>query len=607
MGYDLKGKYDPSTGRITIPVNKVIGKNNSGEAITIYNLTKASNYSKFSTDPVVATISDNEIIFADGFYAKVPDGGGYVWMNNVAAKEANGMMKISRIDFNTLKPTTNYEYPVYVAKFDDKHFTVLGFSQWLYSHKYDVKFNIQSAKQATITTTTTPVDFYHNPTTNVDQIYNLLYRNVDTVNKVSNNPSFVVDTTGGKTTLTTVKKLFEAYKDGTTWRGFLTGNFELVANFNIIKAPVENCDTIDGIRYKCDPEAKTAIVLGAEPTTTALNIKDKITYNGVECVVNTINESAFASNKTVKSVTIPASITNIGNNAFYSSGINELHIASLEAWCKINFFNNNANPLCRVYSSASAVKTGKVFIGEEPLGTTITIPASIKSIPDNCFAYMRPVKKYVLPEGLTSLGYRCFYQNDSLVDINLPSTLTSIDGSFYNCGSLESIDIPGGVEILTKEIFNACRKLKNVGLHHGLKAIYQYAFYGCSGLTELTFPSTLDSIGSSVFSSAKNITKLTCRAITPPAVSADAVFSPFAANCVLYVPEESIAAYKAAPGWKNFSAIEKDNSGITDLEDEDAQVAPVYYNLQGMKVANPASGIYIEKRGNKTRKVVIKK
>ena len=75
---------------------------------------------------------------------------------------------------------------------------------------------------------------------------------------------------------------------------------------------------------------------------------------------------------------------------------------------------------------------------------------------------------------------------------------------------------------------------------------------------------------------------------------------------MLYVPEESIAAYKAAPGWKNFSAIEKDNSGITDLEDEDAQVAPVYYNLQGMKVANPASGIYIEKRGNKTRKVVIK-
>lgn len=67
MGYDLKGKYDPSTGRITIPVNKVIGKNNSGEAITIYNLTKASNYSKFSTDPVVATISDNEIIFCRRF------------------------------------------------------------------------------------------------------------------------------------------------------------------------------------------------------------------------------------------------------------------------------------------------------------------------------------------------------------------------------------------------------------------------------------------------------------------------------------------------------------------------------------------------------------
>lgn len=37
---------------------------------------------------------------------------------------------------------------------------------------------------------------------------------------------------------------------------------------------------------------------------------------------------------------------------------------------------------------------------------------------------------------------------------------------------------------------------------------------------------------------------------------------------------------------------------------EDAQ--PVYYNLQGMKIANPTSGLYIRVKGNKTEKVLVK-
>lgn len=65
----------------------------------------------------------------------------------------------------------------------------------------------------------------------------------------------------------------------------------------------------------------------------------------------------------------------------------------------------------------------------------------------------------------------------------------------------------------------------------------------------------------------------------------------------------------------NKGAITVDNIKVSKGEvlvgiesvDADVEVAPEYYTLQGVKVANPASGIYIERRGEKVRKVMIRK
>lgn len=47
-------------------------------------------------------------------------------------------------------------------------------------------------------------------------------------------------------------------------------------------------------------------------------------------------------------------------------------------------------------------------------------------------------------------------------------------------------------------------------------------------------------------------------------------------------------------------------SGIEEVEAADEEIAPVYYNLQGVKVEMPAAGVYIMVRGNKASKVVIR-
>ena len=52
--------------------------------------------------------------------------------------------------------------------------------------------------------------------------------------------------------------------------------------------------------------------------------------------------------------------------------------------------------------------------------------------------------------------------------------------------------------------------------------------------------------------------------------------------------------------------IEGSTVSISEVEAEEVEVAPVYYNLQGVQVENPSNGIYIVKRGNKVTKQYIK-
>ncbi|MCM1032399.1 MAG: Ig-like domain-containing protein [Odoribacter sp.] len=49
----------------------------------------------------------------------------------------------------------------------------------------------------------------------------------------------------------------------------------------------------------------------------------------------------------------------------------------------------------------------------------------------------------------------------------------------------------------------------------------------------------------------------------------------------------------------------KSNNGIGDIETETSNTPAVYYNLQGIEVANPSAGVYIERRGNSARKVTL--
>ena len=181
-------------------------------------------------------------------------------------------------------------------------------------------------------------------------------------------------------------------------------------------------------------------------------------------------------------------------------------------------------------------------------------------------------------------GYSPFYRNTSLRTVEITDAETRIyDNEFYGCSSLQSLKIGDGVTTIGK-----------------------WAFSGCSALEYFLVGNQVESIGQEAFSDCTSLTNFTSNAAVPPTCGNQALDDINKWNCTLYVPAESIGQYKVADQWKDFFFIEQ--SGIEDIVvDADSMDAPVeYYNLQGIRVENPASGIYIRRQGSTTTKVTIK-
>lgn len=139
--------------------------------------------------------------------------------------------------------------------------------------------------------------------------------------------------------------------------------------------------------------------------------------------------------------------------------------------------------------------------------TAITIGDCVTSIGDNAFDSWTTLNcELTLPSGLTSIGNSAFFNCSGFNgNIVIPTNLTSIGGNaFYNCSGLSGdIEIPSGVTYIGST-----------------------AFFNCSGFNAIYFKSeTPPTLGSSVFNST---------------------------TCPIYVPCDSLDAYKRAPRWVNY-------------------------------------------------------
>lgn len=164
---------------------------------------------------------------------------------------------------------------------------------------------------------------------------------------------------------------------------------------------------------------------------------------------------------------------------------------------------------------------------------------------------LRSVK---LPDNMTSvLNSSAFQGCISLAEIEIPSSVTEIgSNAFSSCSNLRSVDIPSSVTVIGQQAFSNCGSLESIELPPNLVGIYGSTFLQCYRLRTVTIPVSVASIGQYAFRRSGLEWAHLLRS-TPP-TGATGMFDNIPDGFAIYVPAESVAAYKAANYWKNYAS-----------------------------------------------------
>lgn len=173
-------------------------------------------------------------------------------------------------------------------------------------------------------------------------------------------------------------------------------------------------------------------------------------------------------------------------------------------------------------------------------------------------------------------SYSSVFFNSTISNIDL-NGVTLIGGyAFSNTSGFTSITIPPSVTTFSQYAFTSVSGLNSVTIDYASNATfgrgYQFSgssitsltigsnptsigksmFTKCTKLATLVIPSNISSIGNSAFNGCSGLTSITVHSVTPPTLGSS-VFNN-TNDCPIYVPLESVDAYKAASGWSSYAS-----------------------------------------------------
>ena len=204
---------------------------------------------------------------------------------------------------------------------------------------------------------------------------------------------------------------------------------------------------------------------------------------------------AFYNKTAVKGVTLPSGMTTIGNYAFYGAGLESISFPST-----VSSIGDGAFYGCGLTGTLT-LPTSLTYLGQQAfyncsgLTGTLTIPAGITQLRLTSFYNCTGLTKLQFASGskLASIGYQAFLQCSGLAEIDFTNatSLTEIGHyAFQNCTSLTNVTLPSSVLQIRQSAFAGCSNLSEVRIGNNVTLIETDAFTGCTSLATVYIDSS---------------------------------------------------------------------------------------------------------------------
>lgn len=234
--------------------------------------------------------------------------------------------------------------------------------------------------------------------------------------------------------------------------------------------------------------------------------------------VTDIGMYAFSGCSALGTVRIPASVTGLDPLAFLGAKLSGFDVADENTKYSSAdgvLFDKSGERLIAFpggyRQTAYQVPDGVTEIGDKAFFNCtalreVTLPGSVRSIGENAFFGCSALNKVVFADGLTEIGKKAF-SNTALQDVTLPASVTRVgEEAFHLCLKLRSVSIGSAVEMIESGTFFGCSHLTQVTLGPALKQIGSEAFKNCVELDKIAVPPTVTRIHDSAFEGCRKLT-----------------------------------------------------------------------------------------------------